>query len=75
MKLALMLLVVLVIIWLWRSSRLPENKKNPRDQKAQGRLEEMVSCNHCGIHFPLEDAHKTHSGHYCCVDHRDKSKN
>ena len=30
----------------------------------------MVRCNHCGLHFPKEEAISLEQAYYCCEEHK-----
>lgn len=36
---------------------------------ARGRVEDMVKCAHCGIHFPKNEAVLGDERHFCCEQH------
>lgn len=72
MKFLLILLVVLLGAWLWRSRRgkntvtqKPPPLKTPQD---------MVSCTHCGVHIPQADSVQGRAGVYCCHAHHDQAE-
>ncbi|MFT6591503.1 MAG: hypothetical protein ACI9I0_002848 [Rhodoferax sp.] len=66
-KFLLIMLVVMVGIWLWRSGRpvVPPSPKQP----AQPLALEMVRCSVCAVHLPVVDAVKGKKGVYCSADH------
>ncbi len=73
MKYLLVLVVVLIGFYLWRSSR--EGREPPavrRPGKPPGAAPsiEMVQCAHCGIHCPSTDAIAGKHGVYCTAQHR-----
>lgn len=67
MKYLLVLAVVLMGVWLWRSRRLQDRPFSPPPSPPQPGL--MVACRHCGVHLPASDAISDARGHYCCVEH------
>lgn len=71
MKYLIVLLVILVMVWLWRSGRNAA-KQSQRDVGAkQGptpRLE-MVRCAVCGLHLPESEAVRANASYYCSVEH------
>ena len=60
MKYLLILLLVLVVIWAVKRGRTP---KPPSTS-------EMITCAHCDIHLPQEEAVSGQKGLYCSTDHR-----
>jgi uncharacterized protein len=73
MKYLLILLLVLVVIWAVKRSRPPKPPQTPG--KPEGSApSEMVSCAHCGLHLPQEEAVSGQKGLYCSTDHRSKAQ-
>lgn len=72
MKFLLVLLVVVVGIWLWRSNRKADAARERPDKPPAKPKEpvEMVACAHCGVHCAREDAIAGRAGLYCCSEHR-----
>jgi uncharacterized protein len=69
MKYLLILLLVLVVIWAVKRGRAP--KPPQTSAKPEGSApSEMVSCAHCGLHLPQEEAVSGQKGLYCSTDHR-----
>ena len=69
MKYLLILLLVLVVIWAVKRSRTPKpppTQPNPEPSSPS----EMITCAHCGIHLPQEEAVSGQKGLYCSTDHR-----
>ena len=69
MKYALIFGLVLVVIWLWRSSR---NKvASPPVARAQvAKSTEVVACAVCSVHLPRIEAVAGKRGLYCSAAHR-----
>lgn len=69
MKFLLVLAVVLLIAWLWRSGRrdLPGSGDRPAPPPGP---QEMVRCDHCGVHLPRNEAAAGRIGLYCSPEHR-----
>ena len=74
MKFILIILVLLLGVWLWRSQR-PSNPAPPRKKAAPelGPLE-MVPCTLCSVHLPAADAVPGRKGLYCCTEHRQRAE-
>lgn len=78
MKYLLVLIVVIAAISIWRSKRRVETPKRPTAAPASAprQLQNMLSCAHCGLHFPQSDAIMgANAQPYCCVEHRDAARN
>ena len=78
MKYALVLGLVLVVIWLWRSSRQAsrgDKKRTPTTQKPTvlGKATEIVACQVCQIHLPRSEALTGRHGLYCSAEHRQQA--
>lgn len=67
MKFFLLLAVVLVVVWLWRSRQAPAGKKKATPPPAQPL--DMVRCTQCGMHIPGDDAVQGKLGPYCSQEH------
>lgn len=69
MKFLLVILVVLVGIWLWRSNRQADPKRHRQQPKAAPEPLDMVRCALCSVHVPSGDAVQGKKGVYCSADH------
>ncbi len=72
MKFLLLVAVVLGALWLLRS-RKPGGGSASGSGQTDGptaRTQPMVSCAHCGVHLPREDAVAGADGLYCSDAHR-----
>ncbi len=69
MKAILLVFVILLGVWLWRSSRptLPRQKQPKTGPEAQPL--DMVSCAFCSVHLPAAEAIQGNKGVYCSADH------
>lgn len=73
MKFFLVLAVVLIGVWLWRSGRQDKvTRQKPPTPPAVP--QEMVNCQMCGVHFPKADAVAGRKGLYCSVEHRQSAE-
>ncbi len=75
MKYAVVILVVLLGVWLWRKNRADDRQASDRSPKRRsaeptGAPQIMVSCAVCGVHLPQVDAVQGQSKHYCSLAHR-----
>lgn len=74
MKFLLVLLVVLVGVWLWRTGRQSDSKLNRQTPKAPPEPLDMVRCALCSVHVPSVEAIQGKKGVYCCADHRQRAE-
>ncbi len=69
MKYLIWLLIILVAIWAFKRSRKaskpPADKATPPTSPSN-----MVSCAHCGLHLPQDEAVTGERGLYCSTEHR-----
>ena len=70
MRFVLIVLVVLVLAWRWRTWREAVQSKNPADGKAMPQITDIVACHQCGVHIPAYDATVGTLGLYCSAAHR-----
>jgi uncharacterized protein len=81
MKYLLVLAVVLVAFYIWRTNReraweeavAQEAKRNQGRQRhtaTPGPPAQMVVCHHCGLHLPRSESVEGRLGHYCSPEHR-----
>jgi uncharacterized protein len=69
MKYLLIAAVVWLVIWRVRSSR-DSNKTEKARQTPPAGPQEMLRCEHCGLHLPASDALIGTRGNYCSPAHR-----
>lgn len=74
MKFLLVLLVVLVGAWLWRTNRQSDPKLKQQTPKAAPKPLDMVRCALCSVHVPSVEAIQGKKGVYCCADHRQRAE-
>jgi uncharacterized protein len=79
MKYAVVILVVLLGVWLWRKNRADDRKEaaarpKRKDAAPTGVPQVMVSCAVCGVHLPQSDAVLGKSKHYCSLAHRQQQE-
>ncbi len=71
MKYLLVLALVLVVFWLWRSGRdrIRQNAP-PTTPPRKTELTEIVACDYCHVHLPRSEALIGRSGTFCSDAHR-----
>ncbi|MBG6074807.1 PP0621 family protein [Polaromonas sp. CG_9.11] len=75
MKYLLVILLILVVFWLWRSGR-PGPKKAAPPRRTQSKssekkeITEMVACGFCHVHLAKSEALIGRDGFYCSEAHR-----
>ena len=69
MKVILLIFVILLGVWLWRSNRptLPRQEQSKSHDKPPPL--NMVSCTFCSIHLPAAEGIKGNNGVYCSAEH------
>jgi len=75
MKYLLVIVLVLVVFWIWRSGRPRQNQAaqpaRRHGQPAEGKeITEMVACGVCHVHLPKSEALIGRDGFYCSEAHR-----
>jgi uncharacterized protein len=78
-KLLVLAIVVLLLLWwlprLRRAARRDAAREQARDEAApaaepsQPALQDMVSCAHCGVHLPQQEACIRDRTSYCSPEH------
>lgn len=74
MKYLLVLAVVLIGVWLWRSGRLADQQRKAPPSKPAAEPQDMVRCQLCSVHFPKADSVPGKLGAYCSVEHRQRAE-
>ncbi len=74
MKFLLVLAVVMIGFWLWRSSRGSRTPPPGAAREEPPRAIEMVSCELCGLHCAKLDALAGKRGLYCSAQHRSQAE-
>lgn len=81
MKYLLVLAVVLVAFYIWRTNReraweeavakeAERHAAKPRHPGQPAAPAQMVVCHHCGLHLPRAESVEGSLGHYCSPEHR-----
>jgi uncharacterized protein len=70
MKFLLVVLVVLVGFFVWRSNRRESLSRPPvRSTPPSRPLQDMVACAQCGLHLPRAEAVPGRRALYCSAEH------
>lgn len=67
MKYLVLLLVIVGVLWFARAGRRPKRGAEPGPPPA---ARPVVSCTHCGVHLPRDEAISGAQGPYCSEAHR-----
>ena len=78
MKFALVFGLVLVVFWLWRSSRHGKARDEAQASQRQkpaalNKATEIVACRLCDVHLPRGEAVVSSRGMYCSEEHRQQA--
>ncbi len=72
-KYLLILVVLLCIIFIWRSNRKAAHKeRQASDERAK--VIDMMPCRWCAVHIPASEAVQGRHGGYCSVAHCQKAE-
>ena len=74
MKFLLMLFLVMVGVWLWRSSRQATSQRPASPPKETAEPLTMVRCTLCAVHLPASDAVQGKKGLYCSIEHLQRAE-
>jgi uncharacterized protein len=80
LKYAVVILVVLLGVWLWRKNRAEAQEDKQSSSKPAQRPANhtqpqiMLSCAVCGVHLPQSDALVGKQGSYCSAVHRQQKE-
>lgn len=69
MKALLLFLLLLVVVWRWRTWRESTLQDSKRSAAASATTA-TLACRQCGLHVPATDAVQGADGVYCSVAHR-----
>lgn len=74
MKYLIVLAVLAVAFWIWRSNRVSDQNAHPPKVKPgkaadSQSAETMLQCAYCAVHLPASDAVAGKQGRYCSVEH------
>jgi uncharacterized protein len=74
MKFFLLLAVLALGLWLWRSGRSVHSGSSKPDVSAAPQAQTMVACALCQVHVPQAEAFAGKRGHYCSAQHRQQAE-
>lgn len=75
MKYLIVLAVIAVVYALWRSQRSGPPLQGRAAPRPRGKpAQDMVSCAHCGLHLPKDEALHHAGRSYCCREHLDQGR-
>lgn len=70
MKYLVLLIVLAVVVGVWRSRRPPASGAEKAAPRAPALPQDVVACDHCGVHVPRAEALMLGQHAYCCAEHR-----
>jgi uncharacterized protein len=70
MKYLVLLIVLAVAVGIWRSRRPNASGTAKAAPRAHAQPQDMVACDHCGVHVPRAEALMLGQHAYCCAEHR-----
>ncbi|MBM3361971.1 MAG: hypothetical protein FJY42_04785 [Betaproteobacteria bacterium] len=78
MKYVLLIALALGLIWWWRLL-VRKNQARPKDAAPAsppppGPADDMIACDHCGLHLPRSEALIGARGTYCSAAHREATE-
>lgn len=69
MKLALLVLIVLIGVLLWKSRPSDATRPSAPAPQDDPEPQDMARCALCSVHVPVADAVQGQNGVYCCTEH------
>lgn len=77
MKYVVLVAVIVIVLWLFRSGRLARRRDEeaaPKPTAPPAVQQDMVECPVCRVHLPRSDALPGPGGQlYCCAEHRQRA--
>ena len=70
MKSLVLLIGLAVVVGVWRSRRPRASGAEKAGPRAPALPQDMVACDHCGVHVPRAEALMLGQHAYCCAEHR-----
>ena len=71
MRYLILALLVLYVVWRWRSAPAAGSKAAGAAAPAAPEVIDMVVCAHCGVHLPVTQALAVQARYFCCRAHQD----
>ncbi|KXB29300.1 hypothetical protein AT959_15115 [Dechloromonas denitrificans] len=71
MKYLLLFALLAVVWWGWKKRQQQSERPAPRPDS---KVENMLVCAHCGVHFPEGDGVQDGGEAYCCAAHRSAAR-
>ena len=66
---------ILLMIFVWLGFRIYQTLQVKKQRKVTlEKSQDMVSCEKCGIHIPVNEATKLNNKFYCSPDHADSEE-
>ena len=69
-KIILLVLGLLLVYWILRGYRRGIERRNAPPPAKSG--EDMVQCDHCGVHLPRSESITTRGRFFCTLEHQRK---
>lgn len=66
-KIITLILVTVLVVYLFR--RMTGKRVNPPATMKNGKVEDMVRCQACGVNLPRSEALMSQGRFYCCDEH------
>lgn len=70
MKYLIVVAIVFLVAWRWRSARDSNTAGQQPKAQPQAQPTDMVACQQCGLHLPASEALQGRQGPYCSPAHR-----
>ena len=64
-----LILIVLVFVLAWWLLKKYRRSLMREDSPRSGATEDMVRCEHCGVHLPRSESHTSSGKYFCSEDH------
>jgi len=66
---------ILLMIFIWLGFRIYQTLQVKKQRKVTlEKSQDMVSCEKCGVHVPVNEATKLNNKFYCSPDHADSEE-
>jgi uncharacterized protein len=68
-RLLLIVAIVIAVLWLLRRALAGPRNTGSQSPGASGGSGDLVSCAHCGVNLPRDEARSAGGRHYCSEEH------